>query len=96
LVQVDAIFQHQPPPQFPPDGSCIHVVETAPEAVFRLASRQVRYWFRRLPWCVAFVQCYGVDVHELPLQVCCNRDVAVPCKEDPAYALKVVRWWFTN
>ena len=26
----------------------------------------------------------------------CDRDVAVPWKDDPAYADKVIEWWLTN
>ena len=95
-VRVHDLFLGQPPLQFPPDDCGIQVVETCPEAVLRLSSRQVRYWFRRIPWCVAFVQTYGVDVHELPLRVRYDRDVAVPWKDDPAYAIKVIHWWRTN
>jgi hypothetical protein len=93
---VDALFQHDPPPQFPPDECGLHVVETTPEAVLRLSSRQVRYWFRRIPWRVAVVQPYGEDVHQRPLQSRCHRDVAVFWKDDPAYADKVIHWWLTN
>ena len=95
-ASVYALYQGEPPEQFPAGGCGIHVVETCPEAVLRLSSRQVRYWFRRIPWCVAFVQPYGVDVHQRPLVSRHNRDVAVAWKDDPAYADKVIAWWLTN
>jgi hypothetical protein len=90
------LFQGEAPEQFPADGCGIQVVETCPEAVLRLSSRQVRYWFRRKPWCVAFVRPYGVDVHGDGLLFRCHRDVAVPWKDDPAYADKVIEWWLAN
>jgi hypothetical protein len=90
------LFPGEPPEQFPPDACGIQVVETCPEAVLRLSSRQVRYWFRRIPWCVAVVQPYGVDAHQPPVRFFCYRDVAVCWKDDPAYADKVIAWWLTN
>jgi hypothetical protein len=90
------LFQGDPPEQFPADGDGIQLVETCPEAVLRLSSRQVRYWFRRIPWCVAVVMPYGVDVHQRPMQFRRDRDVAVYWKDDPAYADKVIAWWLTN
>jgi hypothetical protein len=93
---VYALFQGETPERFPADGCGIQVVETCPEAVLRLSSRRVRYWLRRIPWCVALVQPYGVDVHQRPLCCRCHRDVAVPWKDDPAYADKVIEWWLTN
>jgi hypothetical protein len=45
---------------------------------------------------LAFVQPYGIDIHQPPLMFRCNRDVAVPWKDDPAYADKVIAWWLTN
>ena len=95
-IRVHDLFLGQPPLQFPPDEIGIQVVETCPEAVLRLSSRRVRYWLRRIPWCVAFVQPYGVDVHRRPFCFRYNRDVAVAWEDDPAYADKVIEWWLTN
>jgi hypothetical protein len=92
---VYALFQGNPPEQFPPDDCGLQVVETCPEAVLRLSSRQIRYWFRRIPWCVAVVMPYGVDVHQRPFFPF-YQNVAVACKDDPAYADKVIDWWLTN
>jgi hypothetical protein len=94
--RVHDLFLGQPPLQFPPDEIGIQVVETCPEAVLRLSSRQVRYWFRRIPWCVAFVLPYGVDLDRCPLSFRGHRDVAVPWNDDPAYADKVIEWWLAN
>jgi hypothetical protein len=72
------------------------MVEAVPGAVLRLSSRQVRYWFRRIPWCVAVVYPYGVDVHQPDGKFRFGHDVAVPWKDDPAYANKVIDWWLAN
>ena len=89
-------FQGNPLPQFPPDKYCIHMVETAPEAVLQLSSKQVRYWFRRIPWGMAGIQPYGVDPFQYPFRYRYWRDVAVFWKDDPDYATKVIDWWLTN
>ena len=95
-IRVHDLFLGQPPLQFPPDDCGIQVVETCPEAVLRLSSRQVRYWFRRIPWCVTFVLPYGEDLFQHAYRLRCDRDVAVPWKDDPAYADKVIAWWLRN
>jgi hypothetical protein len=90
------MFQGQLSEEYPLDVPGIHLVETCPEAVLRLSSRTVRYWFRRIPWCVAVVYPYGVDVHQPPLHFRFGHNVAVAWKDDPVYADKLLAWWHMN
>lgn len=93
------LFQGEVPPCFEVGDSGIQIIETQPDALLRLSSRQIRYWFRTVQWNVAVVMQFGLDVHNKEDLKCRCDDISrigVYWKNEPSYAQRVIAWWSVN